>query len=343
VAKEPGRAVPDQSADQPPPGSCGPTGPDVPEHGHQPERGQEVQTRPLRAAAQAEADPGYHPPRPPDQPRPEPGQPGGRPVGGAGLDPPRGHRGGQPGAGPVPVDQQRTEGGQRPEHHEEVQQPGPAVHEVVPLEGQQQPGHATQQGGPEQPAADPGDHQDGQGAAQGHREPPTEGVVLAEDRLAGRDHPLAHRRVDDEVGGGVPDVRGATGKALVHRGAEARRDAALVPVVQERGPLLDVVRLVEDQLVRTAQLPEPEEPAQRGDHQWPQPSPQGGRRLPAQQMRPQPGGEGRTRPASGRAHRHVRCAGCRAGGHRGGHRHIVGAGPPPSCAPLDEHGLGGVS
>ena len=59
----------------------------------------------------------------------------------------------------------------------------------------------------------------------------------------------------------------------------------------DRVALLDVVGLVEDQLVRLAQVPEPQEAADRGDEQRAEPAPQRGRRPRAEQPAAQAGGQ----------------------------------------------------
>ncbi len=118
-------------------------------------------------------------------------------------------RGGQPGPGPVPVDDQQAEGGQHPEHDEDVEDRGPAQHELQAVQRHQQPGDAAEQGRAGHPADDPGQHQDGQRADQRDREPPAE-RGQPEQPLADRDHHLAERRVRDQLAlGAGQDVRAA--------------------------------------------------------------------------------------------------------------------------------------
>ena len=73
-------------------------------------------------------------------------------------------RGGEPRPGPVPVDHQQAEGGQHPEHDEDVEDRGAAQHQLQAVQRQQQPGDAAEQGRAGHPADDPGQHQDRQRA-----------------------------------------------------------------------------------------------------------------------------------------------------------------------------------
>jgi len=47
----------------------------------------------------------------------------------------------------MPVDEQRAEGGEGPEHDDEVEQGGPGVDEVVSLEGEHDGGDGAEQAG----------------------------------------------------------------------------------------------------------------------------------------------------------------------------------------------------
>jgi hypothetical protein len=170
---------------------------EVPEQREQPESRDEVQPRPLGRGAQPEAQArGDAPPSDP-QARPEGEQtrPAGDPIG-------------EPCACDVAVDQQASEPGQRPEHHEDVQQAGAAVHEVVAVDGEQQARGGTQQRGTEQPPGDPGQHEDRQRAD--HRRGERHTGWRARSAID-RDHPR-QRRVDDEVGAVDEDVRVAVGE-----------------------------------------------------------------------------------------------------------------------------------
>ena len=122
----------------------------------------------------------------------------------------------------------------------------------------------AQQGRAEHPARGPAHHEDRQRAQQRHREPPAERAGHAEQLLADGDQPLADRRVHHEVGGVTEDARRAVGEHHV-RLLDRVRHPALVAVLQQRPGLLDVVRLVEHELVRPAELPEPQEAADRRD------------------------------------------------------------------------------
>ena len=85
---------------------------------------------------------------------------------------------------------------------------------------------------------------------------PPERRCDAEEVLTGADDPLAERRVDDEVrlrpvdGGDlvVREERVGLGHVLGH--------LALVPVEHHRPALLDVIRLVEHELVRSPEIPQ---------------------------------------------------------------------------------------
>ncbi len=132
-------------------------------------------------------------------------------------------------------------------------------------------GDGAQQRRPEQPARGPADHEDRQDAQDAYREPPAEAAVDPEQLLAPADEPLADRRVDDEVTGGrvvdLEDVAG--GEVLVDLlGVVEDRVVAHLDAEQDHRPaLLDVVRLVEDQLVRVAEVPEPQDAADDGGDQ----------------------------------------------------------------------------
>ena len=66
----------------------------------------------------------------------------------------------------VAVHQQGPEGSQDPEHQEDIQQRCPGHHQVVAVDGEQQPGRRRQRQRAEQLLRDQGEQQDGQGAGQ---------------------------------------------------------------------------------------------------------------------------------------------------------------------------------
>jgi len=208
-------------------------------------------------------------------------------------------------AGVVAVDEQGAECGERPEHHDEVQQAGARVDEVLAVEGQQNGGNRAEERRSEHPAGRATDHQDRDGAEQGDPEPPSERAGPPEDVLAGRDDPLADRGVDHELGVGAEDVRGAVGEQDV-RALDARGMASLVAVQEVGVALLDVVRLVEDELVGFAELPEPQEAADCRDDQRRQPAPHHVGGPVSEQLRAQLLGRGhgryRMQPGAGTAH-----------------------------------------
>ena len=83
------------------------------------------------------------------------------------------------------------------------------------------------------------------------------------------DQPLADRRVDDEVALGAADERVVGGEVLVDllRLLEQVVVLHLEPEQDHRPALLDVVRLVEDQLVRRADVPEAHDAADGREEQ----------------------------------------------------------------------------
>jgi len=251
-----------------PPGDPGrAAGAHVPQDGHQPEGDDEVETRPLRPGAQPQAQPGRPAVGTPSHRGAEPGHP----VPGEGGDPAGQHR-----SRVVPVDEQEAEPGEAPEHDDEVEQPGARLDEVVTLEGQKQRGHRAEERGAEEPSRGPSDHEDRQGAHHRDRKAPAEGAVDPEQLLAPADEPLADRGVDDEVAdrGVVDRAPVAGGEVLVDLlgGLQGRVVALLDAELDQRPALLDVVRLVEDQLVGVAEVPEPQEPADRGGGERPEPA-----------------------------------------------------------------------
>ena len=123
--------------------------------------------------------------------------------------------------------------------------------------------------------------------------------------LADRDDPLANWRVDNEVGLGAEDVRRAVGEQGV-RSLQARENPSFVTVLKHGVALLDVVRLVEHELVRAAELPEPQEAANRRDDQGGHPAPEHvGGAVPEQPVAQLLGrGHGRHRMQRGRGSSH---------------------------------------
>ena len=143
-----------------------------------------------------------------------------------------------PGAHPVAVDDQAGDRGDDEHLQEDVEQADPRQREGEAVEGEQQPGEQAQQGRAGQPPGQPDEDDDGDRAGHRRGEPPAEGVV-AEHLLAGRDQPLAQRRVDDERVAAV--VLETPGQQLVRLGR--------------------VVGLVEEQVARVADVPEPADQA----------------------------------------------------------------------------------
>ena len=183
----------------------------------------------------------------------------------------------QPLARPVAVDDQGAERRQHPEHQQGVEQRGAAVHVLQAVEREQQPGDAAEQRRAEQPAADARDHQDGERAGDGGREPPAE-RGHAEQPLAGGDDPLADRRVHDVGPLAGEQVVQVAGEDLHVRRCPVVLVVALDVVlldaeVQQRPGVLGVVGLVEDERLGRAEPPEPQEGGERGDEQRPHPAP----------------------------------------------------------------------
>ena len=163
-----------------------------------------------------------------------------------------------PRAHPVAVDHQAGDRGEDEDLQEDVEQADPGEGEGEAVQGQQQPGDQPEQRRAGQPPGQPDEDDDGDGAGHRRREPPAEGVV-AEELLAGRDQPLAQRRVDDERVAAV--VLETPGQQLARLGR--------------------VVRLVEEQVLRVADAPQP---AGEGGHaRAPRSAPRtaGGRRAAA--------------------------------------------------------------
>ena len=140
------------------------------------------------------------------------------------------------------------------------------MHEVHALDGEQQAGQRADQVRAGQPPGDPGDHEDRQRAQHGDGEPPAEGR-RAEQVLAGGDRPLAERRVDDEGGVGLEDRR-ASASCRPTAGAcrwPCRPCCRSYPKRSRDEGVLRVVRLVEDDGVRPAEVDEPQEAADDRD------------------------------------------------------------------------------
>ncbi len=169
----------------------------------------------------------------------------------------------------VPVDQQASEGGQDEEHHDEVQQRGTAHHHVQTVHGQQRTGQAAQKRRPEQAAAYSAQHEHREGAQSGRHEAPAE-RVQAEHRLTEGDHPLARRRVRDE-GSGVGERDDLRVGEDLRVGDLAVRPGALVAEPQHGPGVLRVIRLVEHDGPRPAEVPEADGSGQHGDEYRPQP------------------------------------------------------------------------
>ena len=90
---------------------------------------------------------------------------------------------------------------------------------------------------------------------------------MPEQLLAERDDPLADGRVDDEVAVGRRRRRACRAVNSASGFLSVSGTRHLDAVVRASRALLDVVRLVEDQLVRPAEVPEPQEAADRGEEQ----------------------------------------------------------------------------
>ena len=175
------------------------------------EEGQEPDAAPLHRAGGAEQHPRGDPPAAGPEPEAEVTHLRGR---------------ADPFADRVPVD---DEAGDRTQHQrleEHVQQADPREGEGEGVQRQEQPGEQAQQRRARQPPGQPDQDDDGEGPGDRRREPPAEGVV-AEQLLAGRDEPLAQRRVDDERVAAV--VLEAPGQQLVRLGR-------VVGLVEEQVP-----------------------------------------------------------------------------------------------------------
>ena len=146
---------------------------------------------------------------------------------------------------------------------------------MVAIDGEQQRRDGAEQARAEQSPRCPTDHDDRDRPQQGDREPPPERAVDAEQPLAKADEPLANRGMHDQVAGRrVEDVRGPLGEGLVDLVAELLGVTHLDAVQDHRPALLDVVRLVEDELVGVAQVPEPQDATDDGRSEGPEPSQQ---------------------------------------------------------------------
>ncbi len=144
------------------------------------------------------------------------------------------------------------------------------------------------------------------------------------------------RRVHDELAAAGEDVRVPADQHRVP-GADV---VVLDAVPQDPQRVRDVVGLVEDDLVRHAQLVEPQERAERGDQQRAQPAPERaaghGRDHPGQEAGWRVGGRGgrlRGRPGS-----HHRTHGIGAGGHYGARSRRSGM--PGVTRPVPGHSAG---
>ena len=177
--------------------------------------------------------------------------------------------------------------------------------EGEPVEGEQQAGEETEQRRPGQPPRQPHEDDDRDGAGHRAREPPAQGLV-AEQLLAHRDQPLAQGRVDDE---GVAAV-------------------VLEPPGQEIPGLGRVVGLVEQQVARVGDVPEPAEQARHAEGRGEEPRQA---RVPRQRRGAVAAGAGE-RPAARGGHGRrrlrltVRPFGCQ-------HRHAVRVVKGPACPP----------
>lgn len=240
-------------------GPCRAARADVPQDRHQAERGQDVEAVPLRGEGQAQHHARRQPPWPPSQAQ------GLRDPGVRAQHPLLVHRQrvGQSAAGMVPVGHQAAERGQHEEHDDQVEQRGPAHHEMQPVHREQQPRQTAQERGAEQPPADPAQQEHGDRAQHRHHEAPAERRE-AEHLLAEPDDPLADRRMHhiarvgrDRDGGGV----------LQDQLVDVLGPGPLVPLVDQRPRVLRVVRLVEYHRVRLVQLPEAQQPGDQGHQQ----------------------------------------------------------------------------
>ena len=207
---------------------------------------------------EAEADPGEDPPRADQQPAADRTA---RAVGDRGVE-----GFGVPAAGPVPVGDQAGDRGDDPERQEDVEQRDPGHHEVQAVDGEQQTRDGADQGRPGHPAYRPDHQQHGQGAEQGRHEPPAE-RVHPEQLLTGGDHPLADLGVHGQARGGLEDVQVAAQDRLVGGSLRLVDELPRVPELEQAERVLGVVRLVEDELHRVAEVPEPQDRGHRGDRQ----------------------------------------------------------------------------
>ena len=253
--------VADQRAEPRPPDAGGAPGAHVPQHRHQPEGRDEVQAAPLGGAGQPRGTP-----RPASRHGRSP-SPGPNRRTRCVVEPRR-----QPLARAVAVDDQGAERRQHPEHQQRVEQRGAAVHVLHAVDREQQAGDAAEQRRAEQPAADPGDHQHGQGAGHGHHEPPAE---RRERRTAARRarsstcRPAGARR---RTGRRSRCPCRLPARILTFAGSGSplvgRPDVVLLDAeVQQRPGVLGVVGLVEDERLGRAEVPEPQHPGDRRDEQ----------------------------------------------------------------------------
>ncbi len=182
----------------------------------------------------------------------------------------------EPGDEPIAVDDQQSEGGQHPEHQEDVEDRGAAQHQLEAVEREQEPGHAPEHRRPGHSPGNAGQDQDGQGADHGRRESPAERRE-AERPLPERHHDLAERRVAPRPRAGTgrsPTLEQDVGLPAYQQLVDVLDVLQLDAVMEDRVRVRHVVRLVEDDSVRLAQPVEPQEAAEDHDEHRPGPAPE---------------------------------------------------------------------
>ncbi|MPM37945.1 Ribosomal RNA small subunit methyltransferase I [bioreactor metagenome] len=166
----------------------------------------------------------------------------------------------QPGPHRVPVPHQACHRGHQEGRLEDVEQREPAHREREPVDAEQDAGDAGDQVRSGQSAGEQHRRGHQQGAEHHRHEPPAEGVH-PEHRLAQPDQQFAHRRVHDELRRGAHLVERPVDDQVVG----VVGPGPLVAVPEHRPGVLGVVRLVEDQLVRVAEVPDPQQEGDQRD------------------------------------------------------------------------------
>ena len=263
---ERGQSVGDRGADHGVPHPHGAPGAGAPQPGQESEGGQREDRGPLRAEGQPEADPTQQEPRPPQQPTHRPPGPNGAYDAVDRLEQPL-----QPGSHPVAVVDHTGDPAEHEEGQEYVEQGQPGQHEVEAVQAQQQTGDQRKRQRSGQSQRQPAHHQHHQRPDDGRGDPPAE-RIHAEGLLAQTDQPLADLRVHDQRRVVGPDPARAPGEdrvvdvllahALI---AECLGVVQDVPVVDQRPPVLGVVRLVEGEPGRGPEVVEPHQEREHGD------------------------------------------------------------------------------